>query len=272
MKNLTELMLSFPEMEESEKQSTKGGSDDYSGWSWSSGGWGNWTQDGQGTYNGGNLGTGATIRPDGNNTPGGQYGWSPYNGQTNPYSGGGGGSTGGGDGGGSGEGSTGSDSSIASTFKNAFMDIMRDWWNSPTMRTYFPDIVSINLSSSRVLGVGASGTLAINIITRGNPSLSATFTEGVKVGLHADASVNASVGWIIGDVKNASLDGILGRGVEGSLDFEAVGVGGWTSNNGSTGMPTWVGMSIGVGPGEGGSVGVTDTHLLYINGVPLKLD
>lgn len=268
-------MLAFPEMEESEKQSTKGGSDDYSGWTWGSGGWVNMNQDGQGTYYGGDLGTGATIRPDGNNTPGGQ--WSPYNGQPNPYGGGGGGSTGGGGGDGSGGGygegtNTGTDSSFVTTFKNAFMDVLRDFWNSPTMRTYFPDVVSINVSSTAVLGVGRSGTLSLNIITRGNPSLSATFTEGVKAGLHADASVNASVGWILGDVQNASLDGILGRGVEGSLDFEAVGVGGWTSNNGETGMPTWVGMSVGAGPGDGGSVGTTDTHLLYINGVPLILD
>lgn len=155
---------------------------------------------------------------------------------------------------------------------NGLSHMLTDLWNSPVMRTIVPDIVSYNISVSGVLGVGGGKTYSLNLVTRGQVSLSVTQTESLRAGLHADASINGSVGWFLGSPQNASIDGILGLGVDGSVDLGAAGIGGWTSNNGTTGMPTWLGLGAGGGSGVGGSVGVSNTVIFTINGTPLRIN
>ncbi|MBC8988484.1 hypothetical protein H9X96_22295 [Pedobacter sp. N36a] len=155
------------------------------------------------------------------------------------------------------------------TISNNLTTLLDDIWNGPSMRALVPDIISINISANFVPGFGSGQTLGINLITRGDASLSLTMTSAIGAGLHADMSANASVGYFVGD-GYASLSSYLGQGYDLALDLEAVGVGGWTSTN--NGIPKWIGGSVGVGPGIGGSVGSTETFLLYVNGQPLIWD
>jgi hypothetical protein len=149
-------------------------------------------------------------------------------------------------------------------------NLLNDIWNGPAMRLLVPDLISVNISGNFVPGFGSGQTLAINLITRGDASLSATFTSAIRGGLHADASVNASIGYFVGD-GYANLSSYLGHGYDAALDLEAVGVGGWSGLS-DDGVPTWIGASVGVGPGGGGSAGNTETWLLYVNGTPLIWD
>ncbi|WP_316828770.1 hypothetical protein [Pedobacter miscanthi] len=158
----------------------------------------------------------------------------------------------------------------AGTISTYLSTLLNDIWNGPAMRAIVPDIVSVNISANFVPGFGSGETLAINLITRGDASLSATITNTLRAGLHADYSINASVGYFVGD-GYASLSSYLGQSYDASLDVVDVGIGGWASTN-DNGIPTWIGASLGTGPGAGGSVGSGETFLLYVNGTPLIWD
>ncbi|WP_145856924.1 hypothetical protein [Pedobacter suwonensis] len=160
------------------------------------------------------------------------------------------------------------------SISSELMQTLTDIWNGPVMRALIPDLISINVSANFVPLIGSGQTLAINFITRGDASVSLTWSGSFRAGLHADASANLSVGRFLGDAENISLNSLLGTGYDASLDLEAVGVGGWISpsSNPNTIVPTWIGASLGVGPGAGGSGGKSETYLIYINGKPMVWD
>lgn len=67
-------------------------------------------------------------------------------------------------------------------------------------------------------------------------------------------SVSLAPGWFSGDPRKASYEKLMGSGADVSVNFEAVGAGGWiyTDRNGAA---SWWGYSVGFGPGAGASYG-----------------
>lgn len=154
---------------------------------------------------------------------------------------------------------------------SGFGQVFKEFWNSPVMRAIVPDLIGYNISVSGVLGGGAGKTYSINLVTRGQASLSITQTQSLRLGLHADASINGSAGWYLGEGSKVSLDSFLGLGVDGAVDGRVIGGSAWTSND-NTGTPTWLGFSGGGGPAAGGSVGVGNTVVLQLNGIPMRIN
>jgi hypothetical protein len=122
--------------------------------------------------------------------------------------------------------------------------------------------------------MGSGQAVSLNFVTRGDASVSLTWAGSLRAGLHADASVNTSIGYFTGNIADASIYSVLGTGYDASIDLEAVGIGGWISpsSDPDTLVPTWIGVNIGAGPGAGGSVGASETYLIYVNGKPLIWD
>jgi hypothetical protein len=112
-----------------------------------------------------------------------------------------------------------------------------------------------------VFGIGAS--LNLTLLTRGKDAgLHGNLTGSVRVGAEVGASVNLSEGWYNGDPRNATYNSLMGMGADVSAQV-GVGIGAWESFSRSPMQPSWVGGTIGVGPGLGGSVGFTGTTPLW---------
>nr|WP_068890055.1 hypothetical protein [Pedobacter panaciterrae] len=134
-------------------------------------------------------------------------------------------------------------------------------WNSTFARYIVPDLINVNFNLTGVVGVGRGYNLSINLITRGkNAGFHGLETTSKRVGLHFDASMNMSAGWYNGNPRNASLESLLGRGLDTSADVEAFGAGLWSSLR-DNGTPSWLGYDFGMGPGVGISAGITNTTI-----------
>ena len=102
----------------------------------------------------------------------------------------------------------------------------------------------------------------MNLLTRGKDAgVHFLETGSTRVGFHLDASANLSSGYFLGDVKSATLESFLGNGYDAAVDFEAVGVGVWTSGDKVT-KPSWIGYSVGIDPGIGASVDKGNTTFI----------
>ncbi len=131
------------------------------------------------------------------------------------------------------------------------------------MRSKIPDKISISLDIGYVFVKGASGTVELNLITRGKESgFFVTSTENNRTGFLVDLGVNISAGNYLGPVEDITRASYLGL----SKDWDGGFIYGgslWSSFN-EAGVKTWTGGKIGYGLTIGLARGIGETyHGLY---------
>ncbi|MBB6499355.1 RHS repeat domain-containing protein [Pedobacter cryoconitis] len=146
------------------------------------------------------------------------------------------------------------------TFQNnGGLDLADQVWNGPIARAMVPDVMNASVSGSMVAGIGLGGSFNLTLLTRGKDiGFHRNNTGSLRVGAEAGVSANYSAGYFLGDPHNATYDSLLGSGVDGTVSL-AVGVGAWGSLKDNL-APSWLGYTVGFGPGAGGSVGFTMTE------------
>lgn len=146
---------------------------------------------------------------------------------------------------------------MATNFRNSLSDA----WNSPLARAIVPDDISLNLNMTFALGVGVGFAGSGHLLTRGRDAgFHIAGSVSYRVGWEAGASASISDGWFVGDPRKATFESILGRGYDGSGNFLIYAASAWESTSTNSPLtPTWTGYSFGVGPGLGGSAGVSNT-------------
>ena len=133
-------------------------------------------------------------------------------------------------------------------------------WNSPIVRYYIPDDIGIHFSATLVPTVGGRYSFNIDLLTRGkNAGFHLSQSLSGRVGEEAGFTIDYVQGWYLGSAQKATYKSLTGWGADADVELGPVNAGLWSSIDGNTFKPTWIGSSVGTGFGIGGSGGVDYT-------------
>ena len=152
-----------------------------------------------------------------------------------------------------------------------------DIWNSLPARILVPDIISIGVGFTGTAGTGTETSFELNWIIRGQdasliPVLTTTITPGVCY--QTDATINIG-GYrylgVVNGLKKEYLKTTIGKsraGIFSSIGGDMLGKLGFTASwtptpNGYGLIQTEVNVGVGLLPGPNGSVGFTNTFMLW---------
>ena len=81
----------------------------------------------------------------------------------------------------------------------------------------------------------------------------------MRVGFEGSLGISGIRGWCTEGIDNTHGDDLLGNSVDANVNIGILGAGVWSSLNDNN-IPVWVGISFGVGLGEGASIGKGTTY------------
>lgn len=135
-------------------------------------------------------------------------------------------------------------------------------WNSDIARVIVPDLIGFGINTNYSLGVGVGFNIQGNILTRGEtPGVYLTGGYTIRAGWELGLSASKIKGSFRGNPRESSINSLLGKGGDISGGAGLVSASAWTSLD-DRGKVNWLGSSVGIGMGFGGSVGYGVTTLL----------
>ena len=134
-------------------------------------------------------------------------------------------------------------------------------WNSKIIGKDIPDLFSVDVTASSSVGVGASVTYSINLLTRGKSGISITATEQWRNGVEIDYGINFNIANYIGNTSNINHLSILGAVTSISGGW-GIGGQGFLEYN-TQGYRRWVGAGVGIGLTYGISWGNGTTRVIW---------
>jgi len=131
-------------------------------------------------------------------------------------------------------------------------------WNSDVVRAIIPDDITISVGFNMVPISGFGGSYNLTLLTRGRDAgFHLNNTASNRYGLEFGFSLNLSEGDFTNDPRLATYSSLLNTGKDVSVQA-GLGYGAWYSYDPN--RINWVGGTIGIGPGFGGSKGSSNTQ------------
>ena len=142
------------------------------------------------------------------------------------------------------------------------------------MRLLVPDVLTLDVNYTAVLGIGASETYTLNFITRGKDwGFHRTNTQERAYGAEWGYGLNLGHLYYMGPVSTLSEETLLGptRTISGGLGIGGNITAGYADWNAPIYEPQLVGYSAGIGVTLGGSSGVGENKVGWLPFVPPTL-